>query len=349
MSHTFSSLIPCPQIQQDLNSLFTTCDPTKIRESIKFLEFIRSADNTSGVIQSQISRGGGKTRDVEVTYTPRILESEVSTDTTQTCVSTNEAGMLSETYSLDCGDPGVHYSELFDLCTMADMCQENSLWIATRLQAIMDGLIRRMDTILMDQSTVLTGNFAVGETNVVANVKTVQTKFADGRPDTNMLEEVRFATRNAAYCGTPRVIGYSEVDKYFNRFEKGCCADSGLDLGEFSRNKNMIYLDDFRVEDSFGDNHFLTIAPGALQMIWFNKFMGAKGINVLDDDSFKQTVIRDPETSIPFDMVMKHDCGKVTLEVFLAFKLIGMPNDMFSNGDRLDGVVQVNEWVVTNP
>lgn len=349
MSHIFTDLISCPQIQKDLDSHFTTCDPTKIREGVGWLEFLRSADNTNGIMQSQISRGNGKTQDVQLTYTPRILESEVSTDTTQTCVSTNEAGMLSETYSLDCADPGVHYSELFKLCDMADMCQENSLWIASRLQAIMDGLIRKMDTELMDQTTALTGNFAVGETNVAANVKTVQTKKLNGDPDTNLIQEVRFATRNAAYCGLPRLIGYTEVDKYFNAVEQGCCADSGLDIGKFSLNRGLVFIPDYRVEDSFGNNHFITVAPGALQMIWFNKFMGAKGISVLDDDSFKQTIIRDPQTGVPFDMVMNHVCGEITLEVFLTFKLIGMPDDMFSNGDRLDGVTQVNEWVVSNP
>lgn len=349
MSHITSNLISCPQLQEDLTTQFTTCIPQNRRELLGFWEFLMSPTNTSGVIQKSINPGNGKRRDVELLYTPRILESEINTNvSTPVCTSTNEAGQLSETYTIGCNE-NVEYNEDFDICNLSDICKDNGMWFAERVQAIMDGLLRRADTEIMDQAVTQIGAFAVGDNDVVADVKTVQTQKANGDPDTNMVEETWFTALNSRYCTIPYVIGYTEPLKYYNRFLSSCCADSGLDLGVMSRNNRSILLADHRVEDSFGDNHFLTMAAGAFQILTFNKFEGKNMINQIDGESFKQTILRDPATGTPFDFVYNAACGNLSISLSLTFKLISLPNDLYSVGDRFEGVTQVNDWIIVNP
>lgn len=349
MSHINSNLISCPQLQEDLTTQFTTCIPQNRRELLGFWEFLMSPTNRSGMLQNQISPGDGKRRDVELLYTPRILESEVNTNvSTPVCASSNEAGQLSETYNIGC-EENVEYNELFDLCNLSDICKDNGMWFAERVQAIMDVLLRRADTEIMDQAVPLVGGFAVGDVNVVGDLKTVQTQKANGDPDTNMVEEIFFTALNSRYCSIPYVIGYTEPIHYYNRFLASCCADSGLDLGVMSRNNRSVLLADHRVEDSFDNNHFLTMAAGALQILTFNKFQGKNMINQIDTEHYKQTILLDPATGTPFDFVYKNDCGTITISLSLTFKLVALPNDLYSVGDRFEGVTQVNEWVIVNP
>ena len=72
-------------------------------------------------------------------------------------------------------------------------------------------------------------------------------------------------------------------------------------------------------------------------------------INQIDTETYKQTILLDPATGTPFDFVYKNDCGSITISLSLTFKLVALPNDMYSVGDRFEGVTQVNDWVIVNP
>jgi hypothetical protein len=348
MSHTLSSLIACPTIQDRLNDHFTTCDPTTLREPIPFLEFLTSSVNTNGVIQNQISSGNGKLRTVELVYEPRYRESEASTSAVQSCTADDVAGQLSETYEIDPA-VGTSIKQKFVLTQLAEICESDDSYIARQIQKMIDACIRKMATTTMGQVNALKGSFGTGVTANGSNELVVATQKSNGDIDTDFIEQIAFATMDAGYCTIPYIFGYDEIHKAFRRVKAGCCSTSGLHVGEFANQEGMAFFTDYRVKDAFGANHFFTTAAGAMQLLTYNEFVGPKGIRTIDDDTYKQTVIRDPATGIPFDFVWKFDCGNIYVQVKLAHKLIGMPTDMFFAGDRLSGVTQVNEFLITNP
>lgn len=348
MSHVNIGLKPCPEIQRDLVGHFQTCDPTKLLASHEhaLVSFLWSSTNR-GMIQEMVSPGRGKKKIVDLVYTPRILEEEISLDPTKSCTAGDNAGMLTHRYELN--GTGVSVKESYDIADLADICKDNELWIAERINAMMNGLVRKMEAVAMEDLQAIIGSFAAGETNVTNDVKTVQTKFADGKQDSNFLEELTFAASNAAYCSIPYVFGWNETFKAFKRLEAGCCADSGLNFDELSSAYGQVFLPASKTESVFGANNFVTLAAGAAQPIWWNEFAGAEGINTVSEQSYVRGVLVHPQTGVPFDYLWSDNCGVITIQLKLMFQIEGLPTDMFDAGDRLNGVTQANQYVISNP
>jgi hypothetical protein len=350
MSHTLSEIIACPNIQDQLNQHFLLgMNPIDAREKQGFTDdFVMSSFNTNGILQSKVSPGRGKKRVVQLLYTPPILEDEIGTTPAKKCTSDNEAGMLSENYEL-ADDEGVNYDEAFDLVNMSNMCMDNSLWVAGRIQAMMDGLTKKIGSINASQLALLTGKFGTGEANVTDNVKNIATRDSDDKLILRAYSKIISAAENAGYPTAPILFGWGEIKDYMREVKAGCCAVEGVDIGQFVMQNGSIFIQDKKIRTALGGENFLMLAPGAVQLLTWLEFEGEKGINVIDDDSYKQTVITDPKTGIRFDLQVKNDCGRVIINIKLAHKLVGMPDDMFSAGDAFRGVKWVNEFSITNP
>lgn len=350
MSHALTSIISCPDIQDQLNQHFLTqMNPLDAREKQGFTDmFVNSALNTNGLLQSKVSPGRGKKRVVELIYTPPILEDEIGTSPAKKCTSTNEAGMLSESYEL-ADDEGVNYDEKFDLLNMANMCQDNSLWFAARLQAIMDGLTKKMGTINAEQLVLLNGNFGTGEADVNTKVKTIATRDSNGKFDLAAWAKIVFAAENAGYPGAPVLFGWGEIYQYMKEAKAGCCATQGIDIGAYVSQNDLLFIADKKIKTAATNENFIMLAPGAVQLLSWLEFEGENGINVINDEAYKQTVITDPKTGFRFDLQIKNDCGNVIVNIKLAHKLVGLPADMYSAGDAFDGVTFVNEFAIVNP
>ena len=55
-----------------------------------------------------------------------------------------------------------------------------------------------------------------------------------------------------------------------------------------------------------------------------------------------QTIVS-PKTGLPYDLIIKDDCGAISINVVGTFDLKGMPSDMFATGDNMEGVNFVNQ------
>jgi hypothetical protein len=233
------------------------------------------------------------------------------------------------------------------------MSTENPLWIARQIQRRMDVCKRKMATQAVAALSGLIGKFAAGEANVTGQVKAVQTKKADGTLDTSLLEEVDYACLNAGYASTPYLFGWGEAWQYFRRLEAGCCTLNGVDAGELAAKSPLVMIGDRRIPELYPDatsqGYFFTAELGAIQPLWWNEFEGPEGINTVDDAHYKQTVLVDPRSGIPFDFIWSNNCGKISIQVKLAWQLVGLPADLYPTGDRLEGVTFVNKYRIVNP
>lgn len=350
MSHSSSDLITCPQIQEDLNNQFVQFDPLGAKDVQGFTDFVSSQLNTNGLIQKQVAGGDGKVKTIELVYTPPILESAVSSSAAKLCVSTNEKGQISHNYDID---PlvGSSYNEKFSLSHMAYMCKQNSLWFAQRIQAAMDALEKSIGTKNATQAALLNGAFGTGDTTgVSANVKTIATKHSaatGGTFNIDALSEIIFSAMDAGYANTPFVFGYGEILKYFKKMASGSVAAEGLDYGQFAAQNEVVFVADKKIKTACGNENFLMLQPGAIQMLTYLEFEG--DFNTVDDGSYKQTVLVNPKTGRRYDFQFKNDCGVISINLKLAHTLIGLPTDMYGVGDPYHNVTFVNEFAITNP
>ena len=353
MSHETIGFCTCPEIQDDLNSYFTQCDPTKLiaAHEVGMVRFLNSPTNRSGIFQSQITPGNGKKKMLQLTYTPRILPSEIGTSCEKVCSSNTAYGNLCHEYEM--GDDCLSAHWYFTLGDLATLCKANDLFIAESIYNHMSALLRRLDIEYADAMVALAGDFANGETGTNAgnNEKTIATRNADNTIDTTGFEEIIFASRNASYCSVPFIIGWNEIQKYMTRLQSGCCAAQGIDLADLVMKHDHVFIPDVNIDSgtAFSANHFITMAAGAVQPLFFNEFSGPAGINTVETEMYKQTVLKHPEYDVPFDFIWSNDCGKINLFIKLNWDLMGMPDDMWFAGDRLTDVTFVNEYVITNP
>lgn len=351
-----SGLISCPEIQGQLNEFWSICDPTKLREGTPLQDVLYSSLNSMGgsarKMTDRVSPGGGKVRQVEYIYSPRILESEVAEDTGRDdCTSSNTIGETSVTVEV----PETYVQHDFKVSPfeLREKCQSNELYFAEKLQQAIDAVVRKRETMLSNSLELMYGGFSLGEPNVTAKIKTVATRQGVGSPnlDTDAMAQIGQATKYAGYCANPIVYGGREMGDYMRKLNAGCCyTEGGYDVASLSAQYGMVFLESYRADDSFGTNGFVTFAPGAIQLVEWLEYQGTDGqLNVMDGEQLKAMVITDPRTGARFDMKIVVDCN-LNYSVFVRsyFKLITLPTDLFYAGDRLNGVNFLNRFTINN-
>lgn len=344
-----STYASCPNVQAHLKEAFVKKNPAHIVETQRFTEFLVSDMNRDMFIQETTSTGNAKKRTVEVVYNPRILEADINTSQTRVCESSVKLGDQTETYSID--DTGSEFNFYFDPKDVATRCQRNPLYLAEKILDVMHGLMRKVETLNVQQALTKIGSYASSEldqdgTAIVGNVKEIQTRYSDGKINPDFLVELQEAAENMGYPTPPVLLGFGEISKTMTKYDSGCCADSGLNLESLLQKHGIALIKSIKVPQEMDTDHFLMFSAGALQMIWWNEF---DGDNMIDDESYKQGMIMHPILGIPFDYLFNINCGAPHIQLKLAHKLIGMPDDMFFGTDRLHGVTFVNEVGITNP
>lgn len=352
MSHTLLPLIDCPNLQGDLNEI-NACKLTPV-ENLPFINFLPSAINTNRILESRVSPGAGKIRTVEVVYTPRTQEAEIGTTLDTTCENDNEAGMNSTTYEID-PTQGVIAKESIDFANLATICKSNPQFIAERVQAMIDGLKRKMETTITNQVILLTGKFvADGDSGLSAGntLKTIATKDADGKFTEDAIQEILYSAQNSGFCGMPFVFGYGEIWKYMQKTKSVCCSNAGIDLASFIAENQAMFFSTYRVPAALAGSgqQFLTIDAGSLFLLQYNKFADGSGL-ALQDNFLQHGIIVDPTTGIKFNIkTYMNTCGeKLNIHISTAFKVVGLPDDMYSGGDRFEGTNGVLKFDVSNP
>lgn len=349
-----SNYVDCHTLQDQINGYFG-CDKSilmKLNET-SLTQFLMSPANTNNVLAQSVSPGNGKLRSVELTYIPRILTNDVGTTIVDTCVATSPYGNRSKTYTID---PlvGVYQERYIDVAELATMCEADESYIGGMLNAMMNAAVRKMDVVLASQVSLLAGEFGVGETNVSGGVKTVRTRRSstDNGLSTDFISGINFASENAGYCAAPVAFGYGEMWKAAIEINAACCADNGTNVAMLNQITDITFMPNRSVPTALTGHspaaQFLTLDPGAVQILSYLKYQGANGIRVINDEAYKQTVIIDPATGIAFDFRMVNTCGKLHFFISKSFKAVGVPTDLFYDGDVYDGTTGVNLYNIVN-
>ena len=359
MSYALSTLTSCETVQKMLfeDRQFTDFDFTKNRETKNFLNFIVSPGNVSGIVQSVVP-GSGRTRTVRVVYAPRFLESEVRSDlTTFNCVSTTDIGDLSTTYDIDTDD-GVMIDRRITLSTLQDKCNDDQFYVARTVNQLIDVATRKLATKIAQEAALLEGNFnTMTPVDVDGNLE-VQTKNTNNQFVNDALTSIdlAFEEMELPIGLRPILFGAKEWSEYWRNLKHGCCSDAqAINLGTFAEEFSLGFLYSKAIHKALNANVnsgtpvALGVLPGALQLLQFNEFDGERGIRMIDTETEKAGLITDPLTGITWDYYAKYDCRVWSFVIKTAAQLVGMPNDMFCDGDDNNGLNGVFNLQIVNP
>lgn len=343
MSYAFNSFVACPNVQGGIEELYFKGDPTTAPGIINTLRAVVSPINESGIIQRQTDLKNGKYRTLEMVYSPRILDSDVDDSATLDCGTAPTYGDTSKLYEIDPSVGGSHKFEIA-LSELANVCQSDELYIAKRVAAGIAGIKRKMNKEAMQYIAANFGTLRGGGT-----LLTTKTKLSNGAFADDMLSDVAYAYQVAEGWDRPVVIGGELASKYMTAVNNHCCATVNVDLEALrSSDAQMYFFTDPLADSILGAGEFAFMAPGAIQLLRYNEFMGAQGVRMIDDQALKMGVVTDPETGLDFDYYAAIDCGVWNFQIKLAYKYVSLPEDIFFTSDVLDGVNYIFNGKVVN-
>ena len=357
-----NTLVDCPDAQAELDAYFETCTKKGVfYEPTPAYDFLMSPLNRQGVSQLQdaINPGPGKLRNVQLRYDQRILESEVDevNSCDFTCTSSDKRGDGMTVYQLDpCAK--LQISEAFNANDWMAACRSNPDIVMGKILRMMDVLVRRTATKSTDEMAAAFGTWS---TNVAASGLTVNgsdqivlNTLKAGTTDFNpgAMADLNAAFKYSNYCQSPVVFGGGVWDRYIRAMQVGCCANDGMDLAATLRTYGMASMWDMRIQDVLAANQFLTVMPGALQIVFWNSYAGQNSIDeaagVRVGKNYDSGVLFHPRTGTPVNILLSDNCGELSVVMHTVSKVFPMPSDMFASGDTMEGVNFVNKGLITN-
>ena len=349
-AHQYMAL--CPDVQQNLDNYFLTCNSANLREPAPFFEAMMSPLNR-GNLSQEIAPGGGKVKTVVLRYDQRKLESDVTQPGTceRSCVATNRTGDLTTSYTID---PCAYYeeSERIKSNDFTYACRNNPEIVAGIIQRMIDVLVRRIQTETTSDAASLVGKWnslittstspAIGSGSEL-NMLLLNT-LKSGSTDINpfAFEDLNGALMQSNICQLPMIFSGMTFYKYARIMNAGCCSNQGVDLQRLMDQSGMAVFYDRRVEAaaSGGINGAWAVAPGALQIITYNEndngVSEAAGVTV--GANYQKQIIYDPRTSLPIDLDISDNCGTVSIFVRANAKIVSVPTDLYAPGDQMAGV-----------
>lgn len=348
MSYLTSTYIDCEVMQTMLDDMFLTC--VTPQESMLALEAILASQKAAGISQ-MVSDGNGKVKNVRVIYEQRLLESAVTSGSgARSCTTELETFDTSANYDID---PTVWLSaaEKFDTANLATVCYTDVQgMIVRKINKVIDVLERKIATQTANQLVVLTGKWGdnvSGTVNgsdelVLAQFAVTATKAIDY---TSMVT-LDNAFNQTGYCAPAIIVGGTALSDYMKFANHGCCADAGVNVLDIANTFGKVVLYDKRVKTALGsENKSIAFQAGSLALITYNEAAQVPNLGA----NYAKFKMFSPRTGLPIDIVMKDDCGKISIVGYANTKLVALPSDMFAVGDEYEGVNFVNKILVTNP
>jgi hypothetical protein len=214
-----------------------------------------------------------------------------------------------------------------------------------------------MQASIAEQIVLLNGKFATdnGETGLSAGntLKTVATKFPvaidGGKWNPEALQEIMFSAKNSGFTGIPYVFGYGAIWRYWNYLiGLGNYSDGGMDFATYVGQNQAAFLPSISMQAALGSaTKFMAIDAGSLHLLQYNRFEDP--LAKQKGDMLIMDTIVDPTTGVSFNYKVSKPCDEtITIIISTAFKVVGLPDDMYSGGDRLEGTNGVLEFNIAN-
>lgn len=343
MSYLTEDFVQCETLQNKIEEQFLICPPS---EAMPVLEFILESQKASGIAQSVSDNG--KVKNIKVVYDQRILESEVDeTSGDRTCTSNTARKNNYTNYTID---PTVFLraDDSFTTAELATTCVDDvQSLLAKKIYAIIDVLDRKVGTKTMNELVILSGAWGSAVPNT-SNALVVSTLISEATKavDYSAMAAIDIALMQTGYCAPRLIAGGSKMYQYGKAVNAGCCSVQGVDLLSMANQFGQSYTYDKRLATALAsESKSLVIQAGSVALIKYNESTQVPNLGA----NYAKILIYSPRTGLPYDIVMKDDCGTIHIVGYATTKLVGLPTDMFAVGDEYRGVTFVNKITVSNP
>lgn len=338
----------CPAINSQLINLAEN-SPQTVRQMNGTLLALRSESNRAGVRMQVPVPQDGKLQPVQIMFGQRGLASDIVTTETP-CVDWSGATQpnnFAETITPD----QFYFAEsltTYDVDQMRELCEADSSWMARQINAQLDALAQVINTQSINSLAAAFGNYSSGTNSgtspaSLALIGTIATNVESPQP-VKWTRGFTAETMRLRYAGQPIVIGFGDLNTYMGSINGG-----GINMGgvNISAAGNVAYYADNAVETTLAAaNYFISMQPGAAQLVTQNRFVGDYLKNA--GDFFQFGTIFDPVTNLTYDLYVYFDpnCQQYKVQISLHY----LPYPLFADssvwqvGDPLYGNTFIHQW-----
>jgi len=354
MSTVTSAVTTCSPLQGLLENYFPNC--AQLVRNIPMLQFLYSPMNR-GNIEATVSPTFAKTRELILTYDQLIPTSEVTTisDCEGNCTATTKRGDLSQSYIMDCD--GFMVEELFDPADWRQSCTSNYDKIANTILKMIAALDNKNSQNTVTEVSGLRGEWSslvAGTTGDVLTVRTRVSSATTSAPMPTTWIDIQNAIMQTEYCREAFIVGGMDLYTYNQLMASGCCADTGVDLGDLFARYGIATAWDKHIQQAMGKEQNFVLMAGAVQLLTLNmngestqSELGYLDVGMGGGSDFAG-VVESPWTGLPYDLTIRYDCRKIHIIMESRVKAVGMPIDMYPADDTQEGVTFVNQITVNN-
>ncbi|MAB40592.1 MAG: hypothetical protein CL525_16040 [Aequorivita sp.] len=322
----------CQKLQTTLNRTAGENAPSMKRDRVGYLEALLSDANTAGIEAIPVETNG-KNRIVQIDYISRGTEASV------------ESGSFEEMPSLSCDGetvvkPKEQLIEVKNLAKstglsfveseMRKLCEGDDVWVSNVLMSQMNAVNVEMNKYLLAQQALNFGKFADGTAKKDIKLFEDTTNGQRGIATAKMRHEYD----KAAASGAPIIVAGGNFDLYAKMNQIACCNELGFDLARWTDYR--YYYDRF-VDGQVGTNEMIMLAPGAVQLVTWNAYVGDYAKR---NDVFEHGTLTDPFTGLTYDIKIHYDdCrDRWSIQFGVHFEVVYLPQDGFDQNDDLAGV-----------
>jgi len=319
----------CQKLQQDLINVAGCNAPALKRDKTGYLDAVVSEENRSGVEMIQVPTNG-KYRAVQINYNKRGTEADVNLTCTNNCLGEIEKEPFETVLNItNCLETK---GLIFNDDEMRKLCESDAAWTANVVMGQMNAVNVALNKQLLAKQALNFGNFLGG--TAIKNVKLFEDTTNAARAIA--LAQIKHELDNVGSCGTPLLIGGGNLDLFAKVNKMACCnANTGTSLEGW--NNDASYYNDRFVEGVIGAGEFIALAPGAVQLVTWNKYVGSYAKK---NDVFEHGTITDPFTGLTYDIKVHYDdcADRWVIKFFLNWEMFFIPATAFAAGDDLLGV-----------
>lgn len=324
----------CKIVQQDLNVVAKANAPLLKPEQTGMLDSIISPVNKAGTTQLKTDLKDGKYHQVKLEYIKPTTEAEVSDTDQGTCA---EGPTKAPNHALV---KVTRYREIkrdFDEEEMRHFLKRPSEYRAQIMATDMNAITKAINKDLVAMALANVGPF-IGSVPAGKDINLIRNKNGEIRADVSGETEMMEDMQDLSVSGMPIVVGAGNVSRYATLQKLGVANDLGQDI---SKLKNWMFFRDRQLDIInpllAGKSNMLVYAPGACQLITFNKY---KDEFAHKSPLVHKTTIINPIKGLEFDWNLKYDdCAeRYRSTIKLHYDFWVLPSDAFEDTDERTGV-----------
>ena len=314
----------CSALQVNLNDIAGINAPALNRQKVGYLDALMSEMNRMNMTATMVP-SDGKFKSVQVNYQGQACDDDVVTTCTPNCTPevTPEPRSVNIT-EFSCAKYKMSFSE----DEMRKLCEADSIWVGQNIMRAMNAINVSVDKALLSIQSTNFGSFADG--SGIQNLPLFNA--TTNAPNPMAWAAIRHFYDQLGASGSPLIIGGGSIDLFAKAQQIACCnSTAGMDLARMTG--DGYFFNDINVNSILDPTEFIVLAPGAVQLITWNKYLGDYAKR---NDSFEHGTIVDPFTGLVYDLKTSYDdcTEKWYVELSLNWTPFFIPYNTFcSNSD----------------